>query len=228
MKSIKLYLFTATYLVLCVLSMFFIIEDNKNLQLYIKPFVSVCLLFMYISSVEKVNVIYCAILLFVFAGHCFIIYPDDYFQICLYLYLIASVLTSVLIFQKILKNKSFFNIFTFALPFFMAFMTVFLLISKNLEDSLIVPIFVFGIAVCISGSIVLLNYSQNKDIGNYLIFIGVFTIITADASAALYQYGKMGILYYQLLILFDYLGQYAFCRGLIMKQQESSKKDYLY
>lgn len=223
MKNIKLYFFSALYFIACIVSVNFILVENREAQLYTKPFVSIFLFLLYTSSVKKTNKLYVLMFPLILASHCFIIYIESYFNTCLYIYMLISILSIILIYKKMLFKKSLFNIFTFALPFFMAFTTIFTLIKKNLGPFEIVSTFIFGIVICINGSIVLLNYSQQQEIDNYLIFIGVFTIIAADASAALYQYANKGIIFYQLLVVFDYLGQYAVCRGLILKQKTENK-----
>lgn len=213
------YIFTVVYFLLCLITMNLSLDNNKALQLYVKPFIPLTLFLFYFFSVKKVNKIYSLMLLFALIAHLFIIFRKEYFLVCLLSYLIFHFLSIILVYKDFLIRKSIFNIFTFALPFFMAFITIFLLIYKNLYNDLI-PIFLFGIVVAINGSITLLNYAQKQNVVNYLIFIGLFTIIAADACASLYMYGKEDILFYFLLILFDQFGQYAICRGLILKQKK--------
>lgn len=218
----KRFIFTIVYALLCLLVINLVFQDNKTLQLYIKPLVPLTLVGFYYFSVKKVNFIYILMLAFALLGHMFMIFPQKYFVICLYCYLIFHILITYLIYQKFLAKKSIFNIFTFSLPFFMSFLTVFLLIYKNLTSDLI-AVFLFGTIAAVNGAIVLLNYSQDQNIINYLIFIGLFTVIAADASGSLYRYGNQDILFYYLLVLLDQLGQYAICRGMIAKQKEQEK-----
>lgn len=223
MKNIKPQLFNALYIALCIASMFFIVLDDKEIQPYVKPLVPISLLLFYILSARKINIFYLLIFPFLVAGHTFIIYTkeDLYFTLSLCCYFIVNVLNIISIYKNYLNKKSFFNIFTFALPFFMTFATVFILIYNDIKPTLLLPIFLFIITACINGAVVLLNYSQEQSISNYLIFVGTFTTISCYACTALYLYGDKNELYYQLLNLFDYLGQYALCRGVIIKQQDS-------
>lgn len=214
------YIFTGIYFLLCFITMNLALDDNKTLQFYIKPLIPLTLFLFYFFSVKKINPIYPLMLTCVLIGHLFIIFPKEYFIVCLYSYLAFHILTVILIYKDFLIRKSTFNIFTFALPFFMAFMIIFLLINKNLHNDLI-PIFLFGIVASINGSIVLLNYSQNQSIINYLIFAGLFTVVAADASLAVYMYNGKDIIFYYLLVLFDQLGQYAICRGLVLQQNDN-------
>lgn len=219
MKDIKSQLFNTLYIMLCFASMYFIVEDDKQTQLYVKPFTSIALCSFYLTSVKKVNVFYLLMFPFLLIAHVLIIDYKQYFVYCIYCYMIVNILNTLLVYKNHLTKKSVFNIFTFTLPFFMAFVTVFILISDKIEKPLLPPVFMFIITACISGAIVLLNYSQIQCIGNYLIFLGTFTIISCYACATIYMFGNNEELYYQLLNLFEYLGQYALCRGLIIKQE---------
>lgn len=203
---------------LCFITMNLALDDDKTLQFYVKPFIPLTLFLFYYSSVKKTKAIYIVMLLFALIGHLFMISPEKYFIICLYSYLFFHICTIILIYKDFLLKKSLFDILTFALPFFMSFMTIFLLIYKNLQTNLI-HVFIFGIVASINGSIVLLNYSQKQSVVNYLVFAGLFTIVSADASVSIYMYGGKEIIFYYLLVLFDQLGQYALCRGLILKQK---------
>lgn len=218
--NIRISSLTVLYAVLCVATMSLLFIGNKQLQFFTKPFISVCLFLMYVWSVKKVNLLYSLMLFSLFLTHCFVIFPELYFMTGIYAYLAFNVLAIPLLYKKILLKRSIFNVITFALPFFMATTTIYLLIYKNLENSDIIPVFVFGITACLNGSIVLLNYSQEQDVDSYLIFIGMFSIIATSASGSVYKYGGGGIIFYHLLILLDFLGQYALCRGIIMKQQK--------
>lgn len=218
----KPYIFTVIYVLLCLFVMNLLFEDNKTLQLYCKPFIPITLFLFYFFSVKKINYYYVLMLISILIGHLFMIFPQKYFIICLCSYLAFHLLATSLVYKKFLVKKSSFNVFTFSLPFFMSFLTIFLLIYKNLSDDLI-PVFLFGTVAAVNGAVVLLNYSQKQNITNYLIFIGLFTVIAADASVSIYKYSETDIIFYYLLVLLDQIGQYAFCRGLILKHDEEEK-----
>lgn len=216
----KTLFFTVLYVLLCLITMFLVIENNKMLQPFIKPFIPITLFLYYSFSVKKIEPLYVTMLFMAMVGQLFMILPYNYFVFSLLAYLVFHLIATIFIFKKFLLKKSVFDIFTFALPFFMSFSTIFFLIYKNLNNDLI-PVFFFGIIGAINGSVVLLNYSQQQNIPNYLIFIGLFTVISADANASLFVYGEGSIIFYHLLILLDQLGQYAICRGIILKEQEN-------
>lgn len=222
----KSLIFTVVYAILCVFILNLLFKDDKTLQLYIKPLIPLTLGIFYCTSVKKIDFIYILMLIAMLFGHLFMVFPQKYFIICLYFYIVFHLLITYLVYKRFLIKKSIFNIFTFALPFFMSFLTIFLLIYNNLHNDLI-PVFLFGSIAAINGSVVLLNYSQRQSITNYLIFIGLFTVIAADASGSLYQYAEQDILFYYLLILFDQLGQYAICRGIIEKQNKEGKSELI-
>lgn len=204
--------------------MYFVVMEDRYIELYFKPFVPITLALFYYVSVKKINITYFFIFPLILIGHLLTSYIESYFIYCLLIYTVVNILNLVNIYKNHLAKKSFFNIFTFSLPFFMAFATIFVLIADKMEGYLLVPVFVFIITACINGSIVLLNYSQKQDIDNYLIFIGAFTVISCYACVALYMFGGKDDLYYQLVVLFDYLGEYAICKGIILSQQPKRSK----
>lgn len=216
----KTLLFTIIYLILCFLVMTFVIEENTKNQLYIKPFATVTLLLFYVSSVKKYNFLYFLMLFTMCIGHYLMIFPKSYFIPALYAYLGFHLLSSIHIYRNFLLKKDIFSVFAFSIPLFMIFLAFVLLFFNNLENISILHIFSFGLVICINGSIVLLNYFQQQNIGNYLIFMGIYIIITSDACCYIYNYESTdNILYYQLLVLLDFLGLYIVNRGVIIKQQ---------
>lgn len=215
----KILLLTIIYIALCFVVMSFVITENQLPQLYIKPFISITLFLLYFISVKKTSPLYSLMLLSVLIGHTLIIYKE-YFVNALYSYVVLHILTIIFIYKDFLLKKSLFNIITFALPFFMLFTTIFLLISNNLTIADYPPIFIYGFVACINGAIVLLNYAQKRDVDNYLVFVGVFAVITTAASGAIYKYAEGDIIFYQILVLLDFLGQYALCQGVIVRQKK--------
>lgn len=218
-KSKTLYL-SIIYAIVAIAITAMTIMNNRQPQVYIKPFIAIVLGVLYVTSVKKINPIYILALLAVLITHYLLIFHESYFIYTLYGYLALHILTALLIYKDFLINKSFFDIITFGSPYFMAFLTIFLLIFKNLDGE-IIPIFIFGAIASINGSVVLLNYSQKEDIGSYLLFIGVIIIFGTDILSALYKYNGGNIIYYQLMVIFDVIGQYIICRGIILAQEKS-------
>lgn len=217
-------LFVITYSALCFVIMFFVITEDIKGQLYIKPFISIILLLFYVFSVKKINFLFLLMLFSIGIGHYLMIFPKTYFIPALYAYLGFHLFTSILIFQQFLKNKSIFNVLSFSLPLFMIFLIFVLLFFENLESISVVHIFSFGAIICINGSVALLNYFQQQNIGNYLIFVGVYIIITSDACCYIYNYeNPNNTLYYQLLVFLDFLGLYTVSRGVVVGQQKNEK-----
>lgn len=217
--NFKTLLLTTIYISLCFTVMGLVINENQPLQLYIKPFISITLFFLYFVSVKKVSPFYGLMLLCVLAGHTLVIY-NKYFTSALYSYVVFHIITILFVYKDFLLKRSLFNIVTFALPFFMVFGAIFLLISDNLTFLDYPTVTIFGFVACIDGAIVLLNYAQKRDVDNYLIFVGVFAVITTAASGAIYRYAEGDIIFYQILVLLDFLGQYAICQGVIIKQKK--------
>lgn len=222
-KKKTLYL-SFIYAIVAISVIVMTITGNRQHQIYIKPFIAVILGVIYVLSVKKINPLYLLVLFTVLITHTLLIFHESYFIYTLYGYLTLHILITLLIYKDFLINKSFFDIITFASPYFMAFLTIFFLIFKNLNEE-ITPIFIFGSVASINGSVVLLNYSQKESIGSYLIFIGTFIVITTDILSAIYRYEGGNPIYYQFMVIFDLIGQFTICKGIILSQQKSESKN---
>lgn len=214
------------YLVASFLVIFFVTEENRTIQLYIKPFVIITLFSIYALSIKKINYLYIGMLVSSLLGHMFLIYPEKYFTLCVFSYFSMHIFGIILVFKHFLTKKSWLDIFTFSLPFLIVFCVVFILLKDNLGTDKI-PIILIGMAAVSTGSLVLLNYSQKKNLSNYLIFLGLFTIISAESSGALFKYAEKGVIFYYFIVCLDQLGQYALCMGILINEQEKNNYEFL-
>lgn len=225
LKDKTLYL-SIIYVIVSISIIVMTFIGDKHNQIYIKPLIPITLGVLYTVSVKKINPLYILVLLAVMVTHYFLIFHESHFIYTLYSYLLLHTLIILIIYKKFLLNKSFFDILTFASPYFIAFLTIFFLIYENLNDE-VIPIFIFGSVASINGSVALLNYSQKEETGSYLIFIGIIIIIAADISSAIYRYDGANPIYYQCLVIFDIIGQYCTCKGIILIQQKIENKNYI-
>lgn len=160
----------------------------------------------------------------VFAGQLFFIIPESYFSHTLYSYFIAHSLFATMVYIKYLRNKSFFDIFTFSLPFLLTFSTIYIML-EGLDFWWNVRILSFAPVICFNATIVLLNYITRKNTRNYLFFIAITIWLIVDALASVYMFNLREELYYAIVIVLDAVVQYLICRGIML---DNSHKNELF
>lgn len=218
----KITVFSIIYFLIVILTMFFVVKDDKTIQLYIKPLALITLGLLYIVSTKENNYFYLLILASAWFGEIFAIFHENYLVESIYCYIVFHLLIVVLVYKKLLKNKSIFDILTFGFPYLMVSLILLILIYEKLQNNFI-PIMMIGMSIVVSGAIVLLNYSQKRTLSNYLIFVGLFCIVTGELAESIHIFGEQSIVFYYLLVILDFFGHYAMLRSILLK--ENAEKD---
>lgn len=215
------FLLSYIYAVLAVVSLVGAFTLNTTLHLGARIFLIPTLLGIYLSAVSKKdwNTLYILMIFLFGVGELFYVYVEDYFQFSLYFYLISHVLFIRIIYAKFLVNKSFFDIFSFSLPFLLPY-SIILILYENLNLQWHIIVTLFGLIACVNGSVVLINYAKTRNIQNYLLFIGFFILSLVDTLAGVYMFNIRDELYYLLSLSLDLIAKYMICRGFSLKRED--------
>lgn len=210
------------FLLLATLLIEFYFTPNLSLKITIKILLTVVLIIMYFLRVAKqqYDYLYVGSLIFAGIGETFFVVPDAYFNITIYGYLIAHILFTITIYKKYLKNKSFFDAFTFSLPFILTFSVIFVML-EGLDFWWNLKILTFGPIMALNGAIVVLNYANTKNLRNYLFFIGTFMWFVVDTLAAVYVFNFRLEIYYVIIVTLDAIAQYIICRGFTLQKRKA-------
>lgn len=227
MKKTHFFSFTYFFLLIVLLSKSFL-YDSYIFQLIVKILLFASLLAMYLTEVskQKWNKWYLLMTVFVLLGQLFFVNPDpnSHFSYTLYLYFIAHMLLSFIVYDKYLEDKSFFDIFTFSLPFILSLSVIYVMIDKDSLDTWWeFRLISFAFVVCFNATIVLMNYIAKKNIRNYLIFIGVVIWLIVDLLSVIYVFNMREEIYYQIITVLDAVVQYLICRGFILNNSKGDR-----
>lgn len=222
-KTLQLSLFYFSLLTILLIEFYFI--PNFSLKITIKILLTVVLIIMYLLKTpkQKYNYLYISSLISAGVGEVFFVMPDSYFSITIYGYLIAHILFTITVYKKHLENKSFFDVFTFSLPFILTFSVIYVML-EGLDFWWSIKILTFGPIMALNGAVVLLNYANKKNLRNYLFFIGTFIWFVVDILTAVYVFNLRLEIYYVIIVTLDALAQYIICRGFIVNKNNLSYK----
>lgn len=214
--------FTCCYVVLTFVVLYGVLTKNTSLQLIAKVFLPILLFSVYLFTVpkEKINKLYLVMILLVTIGEFFITYPYQYFNYVILFYLLAHITFTIIIYRNYLRNESFFDVFTFSLPFLLTFSIIYILYELNFYWG--IKVMILGVFVCINTSTVLLNYANNRSKQNYLFFLGMFLWLVADSFGGAYRF-KGGILLFNFFsISLDFISEYLICIAFLLDAKEEN------
>lgn len=224
----KISLLSFFYFLLIVILLKAIFYESYVLQIVVKLLLFLSLLAIYMIKVprQQWNKLYLPMIVLTFFGQVLFIKSNSYFAYTFYLYFIAHTLFAIIVYKKYLKDKSFFDAFTFSLPFILTFSIIYIML-EGMEFWWEIRIIVFGFMACLNATIVLLNYIATKNMRNYLLFIGLFIWIVVDGLAAVYIFNSRLEVYYIIIITLDAIVQYIICRGFSLYKDKDGKVVYI-
>lgn len=215
------HLLSGVYILLAITSLVGAFTLNTDLHFGARTFLIPSLLSIYILGTpkKKWNILYIIMILLFGIGGLFYVFVEDYFLYSFGCYFIAHFLFTKTIYDNYLVNKSFFDIFSFSLPFLLPF-SIILLLYQNLtiQWKLIFSIYIFLGAI--NGSVVLINYAKTKNIQNYLFFMGFFILSLVSSLAGVYIFNIRDDLFYLLSLTLDLIAKYMICRGFLLKRED--------
>lgn len=212
---------TVLYTVLIVVLMYVIVFAQSFVQIPVKVFCSLMLFTIYIINVPKEhwNKNYFTVQFLFFLGDVFYSYPIRFFHISLVFYVAVYIAFSIYLYKKGLKNKDWFLIFTFALPFLFTYGIIFTLL-RNLDMWWGIGIGLVGIVICVNASLVVLSYAYRRSKRNLFFFVGVFLIQMVNFLAGVYYFNEQNQSYYLIINGCSLVAQYLICLGFIVSKKE--------
>ena len=210
----KTKLFSGLFLIIVVLHIIGLLY-SVSLAFFTKPFITISLAVVYLSSVKKANFWYVSALFFSFWGDTFLLFKEEFFLLGLVSFLIAHFLY-IKISSGYLMKVGFLKMLTTSIPFVFAFGSVVFLIKDNLEEMLI-PVIIYGIVISAFGVITLLNYSKEKNTANLWLFLGALIFIVSDSILAINKFYEAREFYGLCIMLTYIIAQYLICKAMIVK-----------
>ena len=210
----KTKLFSGLFLIIVVLHIIGLLY-SVSLAFFTKPFITISLAVVYLSSVKKANFWYVSALFFSFWGDTFLLFKEEFFLLGLVSFLIAHFLY-IKISSGYLMKVGFLKMLTTSIPFVLAFGSVVFLIKDNLEEMLI-PVIIYGIVISAFGVITLLNYSKEKNTANLWLFLGALIFIVSDSILAINKFYEAREFYGLCIMLTYIIAQYLICKAMIVK-----------
>ena len=210
----KTKIFSGLFLIVVILHLLGLLQ-NEALAFFTKPFITISLAVVYLSSVKKANFWYVSALFFSFWGDTFLLFKDDFFLFGLVSFLIGHVLY-IKISSGYLKSISISKTIGFSIPFIIAFGSVVILIKDNLGEMLI-PVIIYGIVISAFGILTVLNYSQTKSTENLWLFLGAVIFIVSDSLLAINRFYEAREIYSISVMVTYIVAQYLICKAMIVK-----------
>lgn len=210
----KTKLFSGLFLIIIVIHIIGLLYSG-SLAFFTKPFITISLAVIYLSSVKKANFWYISALFFSFWGDTFLLFKDEFFLLGLVSFLIAHFLY-IKISSGYLKKVGSLKIITISIPFILAFGSVVFLIKDNLAEMLI-PVIIYGIVISTFGVITLLNYIKDKNTANLWLFLGALIFIVSDSLLAINKFYEAKEFFGICVMLTYIVAQYLICKAMIVK-----------
>ena len=210
----KTKLFSGLFLIIVVIHIIGLLY-SASLAFFTKPFITISLAVIYLSSVKKANFWYISALFFSFWGDTFLLFKDEFFLLGLVSFLIAHFLY-IKISSGYLKKVGSLKIITISIPFILAFGSVVFLIKDNLAEMLI-PVIIYGIVISTFGVITLLNYIKDKNTANLWLFLGALIFIVSDSLLAINKFYEAKEFFGICVMLTYIVAQYLICKAMIVK-----------
>ncbi|MEO9572025.1 MAG: lysoplasmalogenase [Polaribacter sp.] len=210
----KTKIFSILFLIVVSLHLLGLLQ-NDALAFFTKPFITISLAIVYLSSVKKANFWYVSALFFSFWGDTFLLFKDQFFLFGLFSFLIGHILY-IKISSGYLKSISMFKIIGFSIPFIFSFGSVVFLIKDNLGEMLI-PVIIYGIVISTFGLLTVLNYNQTKRKENLWLFFGAVIFIISDSLLAINRFYEAREVYGISVMITYILAQYLICKAMMVK-----------
>ncbi len=185
------------------------------LAFFTKPFITISLVVVYLTSVKKANFWYVSALFFSFWGDTFLLFKDKFFLLGLVSFLFAHVLY-IKISSGYLKKVSLLKIIISSIPYIFTFSSVVFLLYNNLGEMLI-PVIIYGMIISVFGTITLVNYIQEKSTENLWLLLGAIIFIISDSILAINKFYEAREIYSISLIVTYIVAQYLICKAMIIK-----------
>ena len=209
---------SALFLIIAVLQILGVLF-NDTLAFVSSPFITISLVIVYLTSVNKVNLGYTTALFFSFWGDLFLLFKAEFFLFGLVFFLIAQVLFIKVSISFLIK-KSFTKTVLSSIPFLIVLGSVVYVINERLGEMLF-PIIVYGIVICSFGTITLLNYLQEKSTENLWLFLGAVFFILSDSLFVIHKFYDINEVYRVSITITYILAQYLICKAMIAKSTKA-------
>ena len=190
---------------------------NDVLAFFTKPFITISLVVLYLSSVKKANFWYVSALFFSFWGDTFLLFKQEFFLFGLVSFLIAHILyikISANYLTKIPPSKIVFS----SVPFIVAFGGVIYLINNSL-GAMLFPVIIYGIIISTFGTITLINYLREKNTDNLWLLLGAIIFIVSDSILAINKFHESKEIYGISIMITYIVAQYLICKAMIAKSK---------
>ncbi|KGL63071.1 lysoplasmalogenase [Polaribacter sp. Hel1_85] len=207
-------IFSGLFLVIVVSHIFGLLH-NETLAFFTKPFITISLAVVYLSSVKKADFWYVSALFFSFWGDTFLLFKSEYFLLGLVSFLIAHFLY-IKIVAGYLKKIGIVKIITASLPFIISFGSIVFLIKDNLGEMLI-PVIIYGIVISTFGTLALINYKEEKSTENLWMLLGAIIFIISDSVLAVNKFYEAREVYGISIMITYIVAQYLICKAMIVK-----------
>ncbi|MFK8061110.1 MAG: lysoplasmalogenase [Polaribacter sp.] len=216
-KKVKIISTSILFLIVVIIYLSGLLLDNKTLTFFTKPFITISLVLVYLVSVKKASFWYVSALFFSFWGDTFLLFNDDFFLFGLVSFLIAHILY-IKISSGYLKKTPTNKIIFSAIPFVLAFGSVFYVINDSLGD-MFIPVIIYGIVISTFGKLTFLNYIQEKNTENLWLFLGGVIFIISDSLLAINKFYEAKEIYGVCIMITYIVAQYLICKAMIAKSK---------
>ncbi len=183
-----------------------------------KPIILLSLIALYVVSVLKLNKLYVLALIFSFFGDVFLMFSGElYFIIGLISFLIAHLLFIKIVINQTQK-QSISKVIISIIPFLVLFLGLILFLKDFLND-LLIPVIIYGLAICTFGAVSFINYLSIKSRKSLLMLIGSIIFITSDSVLAINKFYNSSHLFEIIIMITYILAQYLIFRSMVFKDE---------
>lgn len=223
MNSSSFKIYNIVYFLICVLSLFFIDNNESVNEMILKILTIVLTAFMYLTFTSKINYWYLLLIMFCIAADALLIFEQDFLKMGSLL-VVFTRFTYLIILRKTILNVKLEIILSYTIPFVLGFILLSYIMNSFIENVLL-SMYVICFLNLLVVSVSFYKYLNNMTKDNLYFMIGVFFIAVADFLIAFNKYLDYQLYYVIIYTIMYYIARYLICIAMIKEKRYQSYSD---
>ena len=220
MNSSSFKIYNIVYFLICVLSLFFIDNNESVNEMILKILTVVITAFMYLTYTSKINYWYLLLLMLCVAADALLIFDQDFLKLGSLLVILTRFIYLILLRETIL-NAKLEVILSYLIPSTFGFIILSYILNSFIENVLL-SMYIICFLNLIVISVSFYKYLNNMTKDNLYFMSGIFLIATADFLIAFNKYFDYQLYYVIIYTVMYYIARYLICVAMIKEKRYRS------
>ena len=204
------------FVLIAILSLFFIDKGHNLIELSLKLISIVFLFFYYLRKTKKINYWYIIVVVFSCLSSSLLVFDVKFLALGT-LFMIFNRLLYIIISRRAVSKQNYKKLLMFILIFFVPIIIIFPQLKSNLKE-LTYPILLIGVLSAIMSSFAFVNYFNKMIVGNKYFVYGMLLFVLADLLTVYNQFINYNFYYVIVYTSLYFVARYFVCEAMILNK----------